>query len=149
MTAGERSGKVFSLWTKAARVQQQHKQPKSLRTSVPWCSSEPKKSAPWQTTQLESRWKERRKKIWRLAKNSRWDQLQIALNHLHQLYLGFPLKFFFHVYLISHWVCGTIWSSVPNWGCFSLASNMGTDGVFSGQNIHRVSQASSLAARWI
>ena len=40
---GERSGKVFSLWTKAARVQQQHKQPKSLRTFVlAWCSSEPK-----------------------------------------------------------------------------------------------------------
>ena len=39
------------------------------------------------------------------------------------------------------WICGTGWSGfVPNWGCFSLASNLGTDGVFSGQNSHRVSQ---------
>ena len=77
-----------------------YKQPKSLRTFVlAWCSSEPKNLFLGKKLNLSQGGK-KGEKFCRLAKNSRWDQLQIALNHLHQLYLGFPLKTFF-MYILS------------------------------------------------
>ena len=146
---GERSGKVFSLWTKAAPVQQQHKQLKSLRTFVlAWCTSQPKNLLLGKQLNLSQGGKKGEKNL-PLGKKLKVGPVANCPQPPAPAVSGLSLENFFHVYLISHWVCSTGWSSVPNWRCFSLASNMGTDGVFSGQNIHRVSQASSLAAHWI